>query len=348
MQRVKEFWNWFEKNHDSYSSFNKRYTFNREEAEELLLASLIKALQKYSKGLFAEISSDDEKQELIITAQGNKEFFADAYALVESAPSIGSWEFLALKPAIGLDFNFKMADVTINPDEILFMPLEADEYPDDVAIRLYHKSYTQEEGATRNAVIVGLYAALNMFLGEKSTTLDFQYIDFDDMPHPKEQTFPFSELKDYIAYKKGQRANAGLEFPTEDIKLSEGKIGKLPQLLVLNRAMKYYEFTEKFPYMLHMTLDIKNIGENALPTGNTDEIYEIEDIVYQGIFKAKKGHFIATETYNGKRNIYYYADLKETVESTLELLDNEYETCTVTTKVEFDPFWVLCEQYLEL
>ena len=347
MQKIQEFWDWFEKHHEGYNSFNKRYTFNREEAEALL-SELTDALHRYSKGLFVELSNDDAKQELIITAQGNREFFADAIALVEHAPSIGSWKFIALKPAIGLDFNFKMAEVTINPDEILFMPLEAQEYPDDVAIRLYHKDYTTQEGATRNAVIVGLYAALNMSLGEVATTLDFNYIDFDNMPHPKEQTFPFSELKDYVAYKKGQRANAGQEFPTENIKLLEGKIENLPQLLVLNQALKHYEFTQNFPYMLTLTLELKNAGENGLPQGNTDEIYGIEDVIYKEIFKAKKGHFIATQTHNKKRNIYYHAKTKESIEHALELLENEYETCDVSAKVEFDPFWLLSSQYLDI
>jgi len=345
VENKKAFWDWFEKNHTDYNNFNETYEQKAEKSVELLDA-ITKELKKFSEGLFIEISAIEEKKELVITAQGNREFFADALALVDSAPSIGAWEFIALKPALGLDFNFKMADVTINPDEILFMPLEAEEYPDDVAIRLYHKAYTTEEGATRNAVIVGLYAALNMFLGEKNSTLDLQYVDFDDMPHPKEQTFSFSELKDYIAYKKGQRANAGLEFPKENIRLLEGKIENLPQLLVLNQAIQYYDFTEKFPYLLHMTLELKNIGENGLPTGNIDEVYGVEDIVYKGIYKKKKGHFVATATHNGKRNIYYYADSIDSIESTLELLDDEYETCSVTTRVEFDPFWVQCEQYL--
>jgi len=347
VQKIQEFWEWFEKNHESYNGFNEKYTLNPKEAEELL-ASLTEALHNYSKGLFVELSNDDEKQELIITAQGNKEFFADAIALVEDAPSIGSWKFIALKPAIGLDFNFQMGEVTINPDDLLFMPLEAEEYPNDIAVRLYHKDYTQEEGATRNAVIVGLYAALNMYLGEVATALDFDYIDFDDMPHPKEQTFAFSELKEYVAYKKGQRPNAGQEFPTENIKLLEGKIEGLPQLLVVNQALQHYEFTQKFPYLLKMTLELKNAGENGLPQGNTDEIYEIEDVVYQEIFKANKGHFVVTETYNRQRHLYYYADTKESIESALNLLNSEYETCSVSSKVEFDPFWVLCEQYLNI
>ena len=345
MDKIKAFWDWFEKNHERYNSFNKIYTFNMEEAEELL-GLLTKSLHEYSKGLFVEISGDDAKQEMIITAQGNKEFFADAFELVQNAPIIGSWNFIATKPAIGLDFNFKMADVTISPDEILFMPLEADEYPDDVAIRLYHKDYTTEEGDTRNAVIVGLYMALNMLLGETATTLDFQYIDFDDVPHPKEQTFPFSELKAYIEYKKGKRANSGEEFPNENIKLLEGKVEEKPSLLVLNQAVKHYEFTQKFPYLLQMTLDLKNVGENGLPIGNTDEIYEIEDVVYQEISQKKKGHFIATETYDGKREFFYYVESKELILNTLDSLESEYETCEVKSKIEFDPFWISCEQYL--
>jgi hypothetical protein len=345
VDKVKVFWEWFEQNHTRYSNFNETYEQKAEESVELLDA-ITKELKKFSEGLFVEVSATAEKKELIITAQGNREFFADAFTLVESAPSIGSWDFITLKPVLGLNFNFKMADVIINPDEILFMPLEAEEYPDDVAVRLYHKKYTTEEGATRNAVIVGLYAALNMFLGEKSSTLDLQYVDFDDMPHPKEQTFPFSELKDYIAYKKGKRANFGVEFPKEDIRLLEGKVENLPQLLVLNQSIQYYEFTEKFPYLLHMTLELKNVGVNGLPTGNIDEVYSVEDIVYKGIYKKEKGHFIATATHNGKRNIYYYADSKESIDSTLEHLNSKYETCNITTRVEFDPFWVQCEQYL--
>lgn len=347
MEEIKNFWDWFEANHNEYNNFNEIYETNPEKSLELL-DSVTKELKKFSKGLFVEVSADDKSKELIITAQGNKEFFADVFMLVKNAPSIDSWKFTATKPAQGLDFNFKMADVTIDPSEILFMPLEADEYPDDVAIRLYHKDYTIEEGATRNAVIVGLYAALNMYLGEVATALDLQYIDFDDMPHPKEQTFPFSELQEYIDYKKGKRANSGVEFPQEDIKLIEGKIEELPELLVLNKAVKNYDFTQKFPYLLEMMLELKIVGENKLPKGNTDEIYGIEEVVYNEIYKQEKGHFVATKTHNAKRTLYYYADSEESIAYTLELLESEYETCSITTSVQFDPFWVLCEQYLDV
>ena len=345
--KIEAFWSWFKENHQNYSKFNEIYEMYPQEATKLL--ELITAeLHAFSKGLFLEISANEERKELIVTAQGNREFFADALELVDHAPTIEGWNFIALKPAIGSDFNFKMGEVTINPNEITFMPLEADEYPHDVAVRLFHKDYTPQEGATRNAVIVGLYSALNMLLGEKETTLNFQYIDFDDMPHPKEQNFPFSGLKDYIEYKKGQRPHSGEEFPKEDIALLEGRVEELPNLLVVNKSLKFYELTEKYPYLLQLTLSIKDVGENGLPQGDTDELYLIEDIIYQAIFKEKKGHFIATETYNGKRDLFYYAESRESIEKALSQLPIEYERCEVHYSIDYDPFWVRIERYREL
>ena len=345
--QMDKFWEWFEANHHNYNNFNEKYTSNPQETYELL-ELLTKALKVCSEGLFVEISADDEKKELIITTQGNREFFADAFELVNNAPTIGSWKFIATKPAIGLEFNFKMGEVSINPNKIEFMPLEADEYPNDVAIRLFHKDYTNEEGATRNSVIVGLYTALNMLLGETASTLDFQYIDFDDMPHPKEQSFPFSELADYVTYKKGKRPNSKEEFPKENISLMEGKIEELPNLLVLNQALKFYEFTQKYPYLLQLTLTLNAVGDNGLPNGNTDELYLIEDIIYQEIYKSQKGHFLATETYNGKRDLFYYVDSKESIANALNMLPKEYESCDVQYSIDYDPFWVRVDRYREL
>ncbi len=345
--KIDKFWKWFETNHNNYSNFNEKYKNNPAEASELL-ELITKALKIFSEGLFVEISATEESKELIVTAQGNKEFFADAFELVQNAPSIEDWKFIATKPAIGLDFNFKMGEVTINPNEISFMPLEANEYPNDIAIRLFHKEYTQEEGATRNSVIVGLYSALNIFLGETAIALDLQYIDFDDMPHPKDKSYPFSGLKDYIEYKKGQQPNSGEEFPKENISLMEGKIEGFPNLLVLNKALKFYEFTQNYPYLLNISLILKNIGNNGLPKGNTDELYLIEDIIYQALPKKEQGHFVATETYNGKRELLYYAQSEKLIDNILKLLPKDYFTCEVHYSIEYDPFWVRVDRYRDI
>jgi hypothetical protein len=347
MDKIEAFWSWFEANKENYANFDKNYEANPIETSEVM-ELLVKELQKFSQELFVFIKSTNEPKELIITANGKKEYFADALALVKYAPNIEGWKIIATKPSYGLDFDFELSGVKINPDTLTFMPLEADEYPDDIAIRIFHQAYTEEQSAQQTAVVVGGYIAVDMLFGEINAQLDFQYIDFDDMPHPKEESFPFSQLSEYIAHKKGQRANSGVEFPKEDIALMEGKVEELPTLLVLNKGLKHYEFSEKFPYLLQMTLTLKNIGENGLPKGNTDELYLIEDIIYQEIYKKEQGHFVATETYNGIREMFYYADSTKTVEKALGMLSDNYDSCDVHYSLDYDPFWIRVERYTEL
>ena len=329
---IEEFWNWFEA--------------HKEEDSTALISSVNERLKLVSFGLSAELNVEKAPKELIVTPQGIKQFFADAYELVKSAPTIDGWEFLATKPAIGKGFEFKMGELEISPNDVTFMPLLADEHPDDVAIRLYHKAYVPQEGEQQNAVITGLYSLLDSLLGEESTAFDFQYIDFDDMPHPKEKDYPLSELASFVEHKKRQRKISGQKFPTENIELLEGTVEELPTLLVVNQALKYYEFTKEFPYLFRLSLHLNSAGENGLPTGNTDELYIVEDVIYKEIYKEEKGHFLATETYNGKRELFYYVDSEESIKNVLAQLPETLESCELSYELNFDPFWVMTEAYI--
>ena len=317
-QNIEAFWNWFDQNKD--------------EEPTLLISSVNERLKQVSFGLSAEINNS----EMVITPNGVKKFFADAYELVENSKNIDGWSIVATKKALD--------EVVSN--EVTFMPLLAEEHPDDIAIRLYHRSYTPKEGKEQNAVISGLYTLLDSLLGEESTAFDFQYIDFDDMPHPKEQDYPLSQLASFVTHKKSTRKISGQKFPKESIELLEGKVEDLPTLLSINKGLRYYEFTKEFPYLFRLSLHLKNAGENGLPTGNTDEIYAVEDVIYQELYKQERGHFLATETYNGKRELFYYVDSFESIENVLKKLPESLETCELSHEVDFDPFWVMTEAYI--
>jgi len=331
-QAIEAFWTWF--------------IANREEEPSLLISSVNERLKLVSFGLSAELSVEKEPRELIITPQGVKKFFADAYALVNDALTIDGWQIVATKQALGMGYRFKMGDIEIDPNEVTFMPLLAEEHPDDIAIRLYHKAYVSEQGEQQNAVINGLYILLDSLLGEESTAFEFQYIDFDDMPHPKEQDYPLSELASFVAHKKSQRTISGQRFPKESIEILEGKVEGLPTLLVINNALKYYEFTKAFPYLFRLRLHLNNAGENGLPQGNTDEIYGVEDVIYNELYKQERGHFLATETYNGERELFYYVDSIESVKNALAKLPENLESCELSHELDFDPFWVMTEAYI--
>ena len=331
-KNIEIFWNWFDT--------------NKNEEATALISSVNERLKQVSFGLSAELSLEKESKELVVTPQGVKQFFADAYELVENAPSIEGWKFTATKQAVGELEILQVGNVAIDPSEVTFMPLLAEEHPDDIAIRLYHPAYVSEEGEQQNAVISGLYILLDKLLGEASTAFDFQYIDFDDMPHPKEKDYPLSELASFVTHKKSTRKISGQKFPSEEIELLEGKVEGLSTLLSLNRALKYYEFTKEFPYLFRCSLHFKNSGDNGLPIGNTDELYAVEEVIYREVYKEKKGHFLATETYNGKRELFYYVDSEKSIENALAQLPESLNSCEVSYEVNFDPFWVMTEAYI--
>lgn len=326
--------------------FWNRFEENQALSPNELMNILNEQIKSYSKGLVVEVNISEERKVLTVSPQGVKVYFSAAHELLSSAPTLEGWEIKAGKEALDEVLPYRTDGLEIKPEEVTFMPLESVDFPDDIAIRLYHKAYVAEEGAEQNAVIQGLYALLDAQLGEEAAAFDFQYIDFDDMPHPKEKYFPFSSLASFVASKKAKRAIHGKRFPKEEIGLLEGKVETLPTLLAVNNGLKYYEFTKGFPYFFRVSLNLKNIGDNGLPTGNTDELYGLEDSIYKSIYKEERGHFIATETFKGKREIFYYVDTLESIENSLGLLPSAFETCTFSYEVNYDPFWVLTESYI--
>ena len=331
-EQIVAFWNWFERQKD--------------EPYDGLITSVNERIKQLSLGLSVELDVIQTPKVLVVTPQGMKHYFTHAHEVLAYAPPIEDWELIATKPPLGVLEVVEVDGISIEPSEVTFMPLNSPEHPDDLAIRLYHKAYVAQEGREQNAVIAGLYLLLDKLLGEESATFDFQYIDFDDMPHPKEQDYPLHQLPAFVAHKKSTRKIAGQKFPKEDIGLLEGKVEELPTLLVINHGLKYYEFTKAFPYLLRITLMLNNTGENGLPTGNTDELYALEDVFYQGIYKAQKGHFIATETYDKKREMFYYVDSLKSIENVLSDVPETLSTCSLDYEVNYDPFWVMVESYI--
>jgi len=100
---VKRFWDWFKQHNKSYSFLNQVDP----EVKENLLNDFSEELHKYCDNLYFEIGGDPEEcQELIITAEGNKEYFNQVEQLVNTAPRIDNWTIKAFIPP--RDIHFKI------------------------------------------------------------------------------------------------------------------------------------------------------------------------------------------------------------------------------------------------
>jgi hypothetical protein len=197
-----EFWKWFEEN-------NKKYLFLNEVEEDVkkeLLEDLLAKVQSFSDKLFYEIGHhpDSTEQELVITANGDINYFEKVEELVAAAPQIKDWKFIAFKPALGFEFSIDYNGLHFDPANTWFQPLELEERPLDLGVRVCYPDFDEER---EDDFISGTFLMLDAGLGEKTTALDIKYLEVDKMPANPEQEemLPLKELADYINWLKQER-----------------------------------------------------------------------------------------------------------------------------------------------
>lgn len=143
-------------------------------AYDLLLAGL----QKVDAGLSLEFSAPDRGAgELIVTADGNRDLFPIARAVVAAAPEVDGWTIRALKPRLGLPETARWGDLTVNIDTMVFEPLENDE--SQLGLRIFVPGLDPKDAdAAHNAVL----RALDHALGEEMFAVRVHHTEVVPLP----------------------------------------------------------------------------------------------------------------------------------------------------------------------
>jgi hypothetical protein len=200
---TKIFWNWFKEHNKSYLSLNEI----DEDEKDQLLEDLQGHLHEYCDQLYFQVSGNSgEEQELIITAEGDKDFFDQVEALVNGAPAIENWTFIAfIQPQDDLDTT-KFEDVELRPAEMWFLPLDSASRPKSIGIKICTPNYdaVKESKWFKSAV----FKVLDTVLGEKSFAMDIDHVDFGLLPgNPEEQgMIELVELPAFVKWKKAKLA----------------------------------------------------------------------------------------------------------------------------------------------
>ncbi len=195
----KNFGTGLKKNNESYSFINQVDI----EIKEKLLGNFSEELHKYCDKLYFEIGGNPEEcRELIITAEGNKDYFKQVESLVNTAPKIDKWVFTAFIPPRDIHFQLKYEGLILSPEEMWFMPLENKDNALAIGFNICLRNY--ELVHTHDFFESAMYKILDVLLGEKSAATDIDYIAFDQLPdNPEEEgMIELAELPDYIAWKK--------------------------------------------------------------------------------------------------------------------------------------------------
>lgn len=200
-QEARKFWEWFSIRHHAYRALETE----TEEMKTLLLEELRANLQAFCDKLFFEIGGQAaEEPELIITAEGNTEFFRQAEELVSSAPKIGNWQFRALIPPRGTDFQIGIDGYVLNASTLWFQPMGHPALPELNGLRVCIPQYNLLKAKEWLQPVIA--KIVEYILGEKTYALDVHYIEVAELPEAPVEwgMFPLPRLIKFLAWRKAK------------------------------------------------------------------------------------------------------------------------------------------------
>jgi len=195
-----KFWNWFKQKEANYFYLDQ---IEEVTEKERLLDDLLSHLHEYCQHLYFEVGGyPDEKQDLIITAGGNVDFFGEVEALVDAVPELDHWNVIAFKPPATENFTIEYEGVELDASTMYFVPLENKTSP-QLGLRIYIDNYDSTQA---NTFLTAAYLVLDNILGEKSNAIDIGYVKTDDLAsvHDREELIELNKLLRFIEWRKSK------------------------------------------------------------------------------------------------------------------------------------------------
>lgn len=200
-KNIQQFWDWFSAN-------NSRFLFITDVSEqerEIFMNELVQHLHNYCGQLYFQVGGQpgNKKMELIISAEGLAEYFPKVEALVDAAPAYDNWAIVKFKQPQGPELVAQYGGRDFDPKKTMYIPLHNKNKPNAIGIHVCYPDYSEEE---KSLFVGGTYLMLDTILGEKSTTLDIEYMDVIKTPaNITEMGFGYlSVLKEYVDKIKGR------------------------------------------------------------------------------------------------------------------------------------------------
>ncbi|PZR40004.1 MAG: hypothetical protein DI538_05300 [Azospira oryzae] len=338
--KANAFWKWFSANNHSYLFISEV----DEQEKERLMDELLGHLHDYCEHLFFEIGAHPKEDdvELVITAEGVREYFEKVEELVDAAPPLPRWRVVKYKQPNGPGFVLDYQGKKFDPETILFVPLHSEEHPESIGIRVCYPDYNEEE---RNIFLNGTYIVIDSLIGEQSAVLDIDYLEVDVVPEDaEEEEYPMlSSLGQLIKERKH------LKYPIERFQVVESTDNN-GYLIFITANFSYldYKYKSEFPWLLLITLPVLQYNENGHPIGEEAEALNLfESFLEQEISATCIAQYIGRVTLYKKRELYYHVNTPYALSDRLkQLLHQSDLERDFSFKIEKDEEWKMATSIL--
>jgi hypothetical protein len=198
-EQAENFWSWFTANNNKYLFLD----VVDDEEKESLMDALLSQLHKFCNQLYFLIGGGKEQLvfELILTAEGNSDYFSHVEFLVAKAPPLKDWQVIAFKQPVDEPFFTMYQGRRFDPAETIFIVLQNKNRPESLGIRVFFSDYNEDE---RDDFLTGTYIMLDSLIGEKAAMLDIDYLDVAITPVEinKYNFMQLSQLRSFMQTRK--------------------------------------------------------------------------------------------------------------------------------------------------
>lgn len=199
MNKTEVFWKWFTDHNEQLVMLN-----DLDEKERTALeTALQQQLTAYCDGLAYDLGpATANGRTLTFTAEGDTDLFRYVVELVDAAPDLDWWEFLAFKQPMGTELRVRFDRYLFDTRKMHFEQLECEEEPDMLGLRIAVDGPHEDEDFQ-----VGVYVTLEALLGEFDCATLLGYVETVPLPaEPFKSGFqPLDDLPRFAEWFKQQR-----------------------------------------------------------------------------------------------------------------------------------------------
>ncbi len=188
---IEKFWTWFKENEKRFRNF--------EQDPDKYLNEMLVHGKKIAEGLAIELEPPANGIiNMTVSADGNRDLFETVVNIVDKAPNIEGWNFIAFRQRIPADkiktMQLKVKGRELDPQHMKFFPMIDN---DTLDIIIYVNGVTEDN---YNDIAYAGLLLLDNILGEYDCVMKVRSYDFHNMPVKKEELADLLPLLEITAY----------------------------------------------------------------------------------------------------------------------------------------------------
>lgn len=330
------FWKWFAENQQRFHEV----VMTGNDVEEEFLNELSEKLEAIRDGFFFITGvADSDTVKLVFSADGVVKNIVFVEELVDAAPAIEGWQFIALKPAWTVDdLGIEMDGHEFNSSVLSFCVDEDPAYPDRISITVVHHHFDEKDS---DAFTQGVYLFIDHLLGELDSVTTIDNLTVQGKEGISQELIPISKLKDYIKWRQSEfiekyegerRDTAEDNYVVMEADLESG--GHM--IAVANLDLLEWDRKASHPWLFILRLSFDGRDEDGFQDDATDDEMEfIEDQLGKQLPDFEGYLNVGRQTEPGVRDLFFACKDFRKPSKVLDTLVRQYEG---PVRIEFEIF----------